>query len=94
MDHLEDEHDGGIIIDTICTGCDLFRPVNDRSLCDECFVKLERDLIRSRDWDYSATEFAVPEDQLEAMRERVIREYGAAYELIEDPDAPKKRKGK
>lgn len=94
MDYLEDEYEDGIIIDTICAGCDLFKPVNDLSLCGDCFAKLERDLIRSRDWQYSATAFAVPEDQLEALRDRVIREHGAAYELIEDPNAPKKRKPK
>lgn len=94
MDYSEDEDEDGIIIDTICAGCDLFKPVNDLSLCDDCFAKLERDLIRSRDWEYSATAFAVPEEQLEALRDRVIREHGAAYELIEDPNAPKKRKGK
>ncbi len=81
-------------IDTFCVGCDLPFPVNDLGLCDTCFAKLERDLIRSRDWDYSMTAFAVPEDQLEALRERVIRQYGAEYELIKDPNAPKKRKGK
>jgi len=94
MDHSEDECEDGIIIDTICAGCDLFKPVNDLSLCDDCFARLERDLIRSRDWEYSATAFAVPEDQLEALRDRVIRDHGSVYELIEDPNAPKKRKGK
>ena len=94
MNPRDDEYDDGIIIDTICAGCDLFKPVNDLSLCDDCFAKLERDLIRSRDWAYSVTAFAVPEDQLEAMRDRVIRDYGATYELIEDPNSPKKRKGK
>lgn len=95
MDYSDDEYDDGVIIDTICAGCELFRPVNDLSLCDECFAKLERDLIRSRDWEYSVTAFAVPEDQLEALRERVIREYGAGYELIDDPNAKKpKRKNK
>jgi hypothetical protein len=79
MDNFEDEYEDGVIIDTICTGCDLFRPVNDLSLCDECFAKLERDLIRSRDWEYSATALMVADDQLEALRERVIRDYGAAY---------------
>jgi hypothetical protein len=95
MGNFEDEYDDGVIIDTICAGCDLFRPVNDLSLCDECFAKLERDLIRSRDWAYSATAFMVAEDQLKALRERVIREYGAGYEMIEDPNAKKpKRKNK
>lgn len=93
MDYPEDDSTDELI-DTFCVGCDLPLPVNDLGLCDTCFAKLERDLIRSRDWDYSMTAFAVPEDQLEALRERVIRQYGAEYELIEDPNAPKKRKGK
>ena len=89
MGYFEDECDDEIIIDTICEGCDLFKSVNDLSLCDDCFAKLERDLIRSRQWDYSATVVAVPKDQLEALREHVIRDYGADYELIEDPNAKK-----
>ncbi len=93
MDYSEDDSTDELI-DTFCVGCDLPLPVNDLGLCDTCFAKLERDLIRSRDWDYSMTAFAVPEDQLEALRERVIRQYGAEYELIEDPNAPKKPKGK
>lgn len=43
MDHLED----GIIIDTICVGCDLFKTVKDLSLYDECFAKFECNHIRS-----------------------------------------------
>jgi hypothetical protein len=74
-----------MIIDTICVACDLPAPVNDLGLCDDCFEKLERDLIRARDWDYSATAFGVAEEDREALREAIIREYGAAYELIEPP---------
>src|SRR5690606_6033881 len=61
-------------------------------LCDTCFAKLERDLIRSREWDYSVTAVGVAPDQLEALRERVIRDYGAAYELIESPKKPKHKR--
>ena len=82
------------LIDTSCVGCDLPFPVNDLGLCDNCFAKLERDLIRSRDWDYSVTAFGVAPDQLEALRERVIRDYGAAYELIESPKKPKNKRSK
>jgi hypothetical protein len=82
------------LIDTICAGCDLPFPVNDLGLCDECFAKLERDLIRARDWDYSATAFITPEEQLEALRDRIIRDYGAAYELIVDSNAVDKPKRK
>jgi hypothetical protein len=94
MTDPQDERDPGILIDTICAGCDLILPVNDLGLCDECFAKLERDLIRARDWDYSATAFMTPQEQLEALRERVIRDYGADYELIADPEAVVKRKRK
>lgn len=90
----EDERETDLLIDTICVGCDLPFPVNDLGLCDECFAKLERDLIRARDWDYSATAFMIAPDQLETLRERVIRDYGADYELIADPTAIAKPKRK
>ncbi len=82
------------LIDTFCAACDLPFAVNDLGLCDACFAKLERDLIRSRDWDYSVTAFGVAPDQLEALRERVIRDYGTAYELMESPKKPKNKRSK
>jgi hypothetical protein len=91
MDYSEDDSTDELI-DTFCVGCDLPFPVNDLSLCVDCAAKLERDLIRSRDWDYSVTAFGVTPDQLEALRERVIRDYGAAYELIESPKKPKNKR--
>lgn len=94
MDYPESDSTDEMIY-TFCVACDLPLPVNNLGLCDNCFAKLERDLIRSRDWDYSVTAFGVEPNQLEALRERVIREYGADYELIEDPNAKKpKRKNK
>lgn len=93
MGHQKSERNTDELIDTICVGCDLPFPVNDLGLCENCFARLERDLIRSRDWEYSVTAFAVAPDQLEALRERVIRDYGADYELIEPPGG-KKRKPK
>jgi len=94
MADQKNEHNNDSLIDTICAGCDLPFPVNDLRLCDECFMKLERDLIRARDWDYSATAFMTPPEHLEALRERVIRDYGADYELITDPNAVDKPKRK
>ena len=79
---------------SLCIGCDQFLPVNDLGLCDTCFAKFEHDLIRSRDWDYSITAFAVEPDQLEVLRQRTINDYGEAYELIEAADIPGKRKNK
>ena len=94
MDDPTNQHDEDVIIDTICVGCDLPFPVNDLGLCDDCFMKLERDLIRSRDWAYSATAFMTPPEELETLRERVIRDYGAGYELIVPPGTAKKPKRK
>lgn len=90
MDYPEDDNISELI-DTFCVACDLPFPVNDLGLCDNCFAKLERDLIRSRDWEYSVTAFAVAPDQLEALRERIIRDYGTDYELIESPDTKKSK---
>jgi hypothetical protein len=42
-----------------CYACDLFGRVDDLGLCEECRTKLERDLIRQRDWDYSAWAFGL-----------------------------------
>ena len=78
------------IIDTICVGCDLPARTNDLGLCRNCAAKLERDLIRSRDWDHSITAFGVEPEKLEALRERVIQEYGANDELIPPLGTPLK----
>jgi len=91
MDYQEDDSSTDELIDTFCMGCDLPFPVNDLGLCDDCAAKLERDLIRSRDWGYSVTAFGVAPDQLEALRERIIRDYGTDYELIESPDTKKSK---
>ena len=36
--------------------------------------------------------FGVAPDHLEALRERVIRDYGTAYELMESPKKPKNKR--
>lgn len=71
-----------------CQGCDTFGEVNDFGFCDECASKLDRDLIRERDWDYSALAFGVPTEKREDLRKEIISKYGKQLELI----APKKEK--
>ena len=73
-----------------CQGCDLFTGLNDLGLCEECAGKLERDLIRQRDWDYSAAAFGVPASKREELRRQVVAKYGEKLELI----APSKRRQK
>ena len=59
-----------------CQGCDSFESLNDIGLCQECDAKLDRDLIRERDWAYSASAFMVPKSKLEELRTKVIEIYG------------------
>jgi DNA-directed RNA polymerase subunit RPC12/RpoP len=72
FDHFEGE----------CQGCGLFLPVDHVGLCEECAGKLERDLIRERDWDYSATAFGITPEKREEIRKAVIDRYGERLELI------------
>ena len=73
-----------------CQGCDQFLPVNDLGLCDECPAKLDRDLLRQRDWDYSTGAFGVDCVKREELRRQVVAQYGEGLELI----APSKEKRK
>jgi hypothetical protein len=69
--------------------------LNDFGLCEECAGKLERDLLRQRDWDYSALAYGVPAEKREALRNEIIGRYGGKLELIlpkEEPDRKRKKK--
>jgi predicted amidophosphoribosyltransferase len=75
-----------------CVGCDQVVPQrDDLGLCPACAAKLDRDMIRDRDWERSWTAWHTPVDQREALRARVVVRYGARYELIAPP-APKRRR--
>ena len=74
-----------------CQGCDTFQPLNDLGLCEECAGKLERDLIRERDWDYSVTAFGVDPSKREQLRRKVLAQHGEELELIA-PSWGKKKK--
>lgn len=74
-----------------CQGCDMFLPVNDLGLCEDCAGKLDRDMIRKRDWAYSVLAFGCAKDKLEDLRNDIIKKYGNKFELIAD-DKPKKKK--
>lgn len=86
-------------VGNICIACDLPAIINDLGLCRRCNAKLDRDMIRDRDWERSETAFLTPDDKREELREQVIRKYGTAFELIEPPgkahkDRQKKHKSK
>lgn len=73
-----------------CQVCELWCSVNDLGLCEECNAKLDRDLIRQRDWEYSMTAAVTPHERREELRQKVIAQYGAKNELISQPE--KKRR--
>jgi hypothetical protein len=79
------------LADIFCVGCDIPFPLNEQGLCEDCFAKLERDLIRARDWDYSVAAFLLSDDQREALRERIIQAYGPANELLVDVKKPRRK---
>ncbi len=65
-----------------CQACEAFGAVYDLQLCASCSERLERDLIRNRDWDYSCLAFGLSTEQREALRREVIREHGPSLELL------------
>ncbi len=68
-----------------CAACDGYGRVNDLGLCMDCADKLERDLIRERDWDYSSLAFVLSDADREKLRQQIMREHGTALELIAPP---------
>ncbi len=79
-----------------CQGCDIFTRVDDVGLCEECAAKLDRDLIRQKDWKYSMVAYGVPPEKREELHRKVIQQYGADLELIArcDGKRPKSRSQK
>lgn len=73
-----------------CQACEQWGPVNDLLLCEACDAKIQRDLIRTRDWDYVATAFGLDDAGRERLRAEVIRQYGPKNELIVDPPQPRR----
>jgi tetratricopeptide (TPR) repeat protein len=82
----DDEELFGPVMEGECYGCDKYSSLNDLSLCDDCAAKMDRDLIRMRDWDYSALAFGVAEDRREALRDFIISKYGPQNELLASED--------
>lgn len=76
----------------LCQVCDCFGQINDVGLCAECAGKLERDLTRQRDWDYSVSAYGMSSQQREELRGRVIAQFGESLELISPTKKAKKRR--
>jgi len=90
---MEDEEAFGIW-EGQCQACDTWGRVNDLMLCEECDAKVQRDLIRARDWDYVAVAFGLDDEGRKRLRAEVIRQYGAKNELIirEQPERKRRKR--
>jgi hypothetical protein len=77
----ETEHEFGLRDDQ-CAGCEVFRRIDDLGLCEDCSKKLDRDLIRERDWACSVTAYGLNDEQREEVRRQVIGEFGEDLELV------------
>ncbi len=75
-----------------CKGCEALASLNDLGLCETCAAKLDRDMIRARDWEYSITAFGVPHKDREDLRNRIIKEFGRNMELIAEETADRRTK--
>ena len=75
-----------------CYACDLLGRVDDLRLCEQCRTKLERDLVRQRDWDYSAWAFGLSDEGREKLYREVIAQYGKKLELIASNEEPHKER--
>jgi len=80
--HSEKDELFGVNSTGECQGCDTIKILNDLGLCDDCAEKLDRDLIRQRDWAYSSLAFGVPSSKHEELRHNIISVYGEKLELI------------
>jgi len=78
---LDDDEAFGVY-EGVCAGCGGISQVGDLGLCEECGAKLERDLLRNRDWVHSVTAFRLNDEQRELMRRQVVKEYGRDFEFI------------
>ena len=87
---MEDEELFGMW-DGQCQACKMWGRVNDLGLCEECDGKIQRDLIRARDWDYVAAAFGLDDEGRERLRAEVVRQYGAKNELIIDQKSRKRK---
>ncbi len=91
FDSEDDDLNGFGFYEGECQGCNLFQSLNDLGLCEECAGKLDRDLIRQRNWNYSESAFEVPESRLEDLRKEVIKNYGEKLELIASQSRSRKK---
>lgn len=91
VDEDVDDLDG--CYDGQCSACETWARIDDLGLCEECRTKLERDLVRQRDWDYSAWAFGLSDERREELYRQVIAQHGKRLELIASLEGTRKKRG-
>ncbi len=79
---IEEPECGLALYEGECAGCGQFRRINELALCEDCSAKIERDLVRERDWAYSVTAYGRTDEDRERLRKEVVREFGEDPELM------------
>ena len=74
----------------VCQGCEELTEVDDIGMCEDCAGKLDRDLIRKRDWDYSVSAFGCPVEKLEDLRKHIIAQHGERLEILAEEPPPRR----
>jgi hypothetical protein len=92
LDDIDLGYDDSIGPEGFCYSCDNYGPIDFNSLCDECGRKVERDLIRQRDWDYTVSGYLLKQEERERLRTQVIKEYGKKLELLQENLKHKKKR--
>jgi len=89
---VKDANDYFGIYEELGAACDDPGRIDDLGLCQDCGGKLERDLLRQRDWAYSATAYGLSDEQRERARREIVKQFGKDLELIAAPKDGERRK--
>ncbi len=68
--------------DIECKGCDATSALNELGLCNDCADKLDRDMLRLRDWDFTKLSIGLQPEERENLRRQIISQHGKELELI------------
>ena len=68
--------------DTVCQGCDVQTTLNALGFCNTCSDKLDRDLMRLRNWEHTTLGADLEVGERENQRRDIISQYGKELELI------------
>lgn len=75
-----------------CEVCNMHENLNDVLLCNNCNEKLERDLIRKGEYDYSSQSAFKSTEERKNIHKNIIKKYGSNMELLIENKKENKKK--